>query len=45
VGKYDLDDREVLIANLRYYLMRCPIFRSVYSDINEVRRTGVRSNE
>lgn len=44
VGKYDLNDREVLIANLRYYLMRCPIFRSVYSDLNEVRRTGVRSN-
>ena len=45
VGKYDLDDREVLIANLRYYLMRCPIFRSIYSDVNPVRRTGTRSNE
>lgn len=45
LGKYDLDDREVVIANLRYYLMRCPIFRSIYSDLNPVRRTGVRSNE
>lgn len=45
VGKYDLDDREVVIGNLRYYLMRCPIFRSIYSDVNPVRRTGTRSNE
>ncbi|MDZ7639309.1 MAG: hypothetical protein U5J83_13830 [Bryobacterales bacterium] len=45
IGKYDLDDREVLVANLRYYLMRCPIFRSVYTDANETLRTGVRTNE
>lgn len=45
VGKYDLDDREVVIANLRYYLMRCPIFRSIYSDSIPMRRTGTRSNE
>lgn len=45
VGKYDLDDREVVIGNLRYYLMRCPIFRSIYKDVNPVRRTGTRSNE
>jgi hypothetical protein len=45
VGKYDLDDREVLVANLRYYLLRCPIFRSIYSDANEVLRTRIRTNE
>jgi hypothetical protein len=45
VGKYDLDDREVLVANLRYYLLRCPIFRSIYSDANEILRTRIRTNE
>lgn len=45
VSKYDLDDREVLVANLRYYLMRCPIFRSIYGDISQLRRSGMSSNE
>jgi hypothetical protein len=45
VGKYDLDDNEVLLANLRYYLLRCPIFRGIYKDANEILRTQLRTNE
>lgn len=44
-GKYDLDDREIVVANLRYYLLRCPIYRAIYSDANEILRTRIRTNE
>ncbi len=45
VSNYDLDDREVLVANLRYYLLRCPIFRSIHGNAGQLRRSGMSSNE
>lgn len=42
---YDLDDKAILMANLRHYLLRCPIFRGVYPDPREVLRSGILSNE
>ena len=45
LNTYDLDDRDVLIANLRYYLLRCPIFRSVYKDVQEILRSSMQTNE
>lgn len=42
---YDVDDKDILIANLRHYLMRCPIFRGVYPDPREVLRSGMVTNE
>jgi hypothetical protein len=45
MSTYDLDDKDILLANLRHYLLRCPIFRGVYPDPREVLRSGVLSNE
>lgn len=42
---YDLDDREAVVANLRYYLLRCPIFRGVYPDAREILQTSILSNQ
>lgn len=39
VSTYDLDDRDAVLANLRYYLIRCPIFRGVYPDAREILQT------
>jgi hypothetical protein len=44
IGTYDLEDRDTILANLRYYLLRCPIFRGVYPDTREVFRTSMRIN-
>jgi hypothetical protein len=44
VGTYDLEDRDTVLTNLRYYLLRCPIFRGVYPDTREVFRTSMRIN-
>lgn len=42
---YDLEDREAVVANLRYYLLRCPIFRGVYPDAREILQTRILSNQ
>ena len=44
IGTYDLEDRDTILANLRYYLLRCPIFRGIYPDTREVFRTSMRIN-
>ena len=45
VTTYDLDDRDVLLTNLRYYLLRCVIFRGVYPNANEVFRSSLQGNQ
>ncbi|MCU0227396.1 MAG: hypothetical protein MUF01_07130, partial [Bryobacterales bacterium] len=45
LGTYDLEDRDAVLANLRYYLMRCPIFRGVYPDARDILQTRILSNQ
>lgn len=45
LGVYDLEDRDAVLANLRYYLMRCPIFRGVYPDARDILQTRILSNQ